>query len=73
MVIKDHPAIGLKGTVRRKGQDVSATVIAVRRAAGFIFDRKTMKATNENFIEAKFQPDDGGRAFWSKPMIWNDK
>ena len=72
MVINNHPAIGLKGTIRRKGRELSATVTAVRRAGGFIFDRTTMEVADAGFIEVKFQPDDGSRAFWSKPMVWKD-
>jgi hypothetical protein len=72
MAIKDHPAIGLKGAVKCKGRDVPVTAIAVRRVPGFIFNRSTIEATNANFIEVKFQPDSGGPAFWSKPMVWKD-
>ncbi len=71
--MKDHPAIGLKGTVSRKGRVIPATVTEVRHAPGFIFDRTTKVVSNTNFIEVKFQPDDGSKAFWSKPMIWKDK
>lgn len=61
-----HPAIGLPGTMKGK----AGIITAVKHAPGLALNRKTMIATNENWIQVKFQPDDGSRAFWSSPMIW---
>lgn len=67
--IKNHPSIGYEVSYPRKGKVINGTVIAVRRATGFLWDRDTGKISSSKFIELKLQPIDGSKAFWTGAVV----
>lgn len=69
-MIKDHPAIGLAISYPTKKGVVEGTVVAVKWSPSFIMDMNTLKSTDDKLVHCKIQPNEGGKCFWTKAMLF---
>jgi hypothetical protein len=70
-IIQNHPHIGFKINCPKGKKTISGTVVAVKSKPQ-LFSAKTEKGFNFKTVDCvsyKVQPDDGGRCFWSAPVV----